>query len=352
MKKHFFLLSFVLALLLAGGITAVSQAQSPAQTAAAWLAATHQNSDGGYASFSSGAGAAPSDVGGTVDALLALGSAAADVRVPLDHLRQRPDDLVAYAAADGGSAGKLILALNAAGADPRDFAGGDFVAQLQDQLAPDGSYAVFNAFGQALAILGLSAAGEPVPETAVAYLTALQATGGDLDGSWDDGFGTAGNVDATALALMALRAAGAAPDDPAIARAAAFLARVQLPGGGWEYAAGFGENANSTALAIQALRANDADAAQPLNALLGWQSASGAFQADFGSGRFDDFYATVQALPAAAGWGLPFGAAPAAAPAAGSPPAGLMVGIVLAALLIFILFGFLISRRTRAPGSQ
>jgi hypothetical protein len=351
MKKYFFLLSFVLALLLAGGITAVSQAQSPAQTAAAWLVETHQNGDGGYASFSSGAGAAPSDVGGTVDALLALGSAAADVSVPLDYLRQRPDDLVAYAAADGGSAGKLILALNAAGADPRDFAGVDFVAQLQDQLAPDGSYAVFNAFGQALAILGLSAAGEPVPDTAVAYLTALQATGGDLDGSWDDGFGTAGNVDATALALMALLAADVAADAPAVARAADFLARVQLPGG-WEYAAGFGENANSTALAIQALRANGADAAQPLNALLGWQSDSGAFQADFGSGRFDDFYATVQALPAAAGWGLPFGAAPAAAPAAGSPPAGLMVGIVLAALLIFILFGFLISRRTRAPGSE
>jgi hypothetical protein len=35
--------------------------------------------------------------------------------------------------------------------------------------------------------------------------------------------------------------------------------------------------------------------------LLAFQSETGAFQADFGDGPFDDFYSTVQALPAAAG---------------------------------------------------
>jgi len=36
----------------------------------------------------------------------------------------------------------------------------------------------------------------------------------------------------------------------------------------------------------------------PLAALLSWQGESGAFQADFGEGRFDDFFSTVQSMPA------------------------------------------------------
>jgi hypothetical protein len=43
----------------------------------------------------------------------------------------------------------------------------------------------------------------------------------------------------------------------------------------------------------------------PLLALLSFQSVSGAFQADYGQGPFDDFYATVQAIPAAAGESFP-----------------------------------------------
>ena len=47
-------------------------------SAADWLISAHQNEDGGFSSFSIGADSAPSDVGGTVDALLALASADAD----------------------------------------------------------------------------------------------------------------------------------------------------------------------------------------------------------------------------------------------------------------------------------
>ncbi|MEW5985313.1 MAG: hypothetical protein AB1791_01620, partial [Chloroflexota bacterium] len=86
---------------------------------------------------------------------------------------------------------------------------------------------------------------------------------------------------------------------------------AQLPTGGWEYGPGFGANGNSTALVIQALRALGEKLARPdsvwakegvspLISLLVWQGANGAFQADFGSGRFDDFFTTVQAIPAVA----------------------------------------------------
>jgi len=39
----------------------------------------------------------------------------------------------------------------------------------------------------------------------------------------------------------------------------------------------------------------------PVDALLAWQDSNGAFQADFGQGRFDDAIATLQAIPAVAG---------------------------------------------------
>lgn len=279
------------------------------QQSVAWLVTTHQNDDGGYTSFSSGANAAPSDVGGTADAMLAIAAAGynpaypapSQESTPFDYLRQHPDEVAAYAATDGSTAGKLVMALVTANQNPRDFVGHDFVISITQHLSPTGQFGVTTAFGQSLAILGLRSVGGDVPPEAIQWLTSLQATEGDVAGSWDDGFGTAGNADATAMAVMALVAAGLPADDPALLNAADFLTRSQLETGGWEYGAGFGANANSTALAIQALKALGQDVTEPMNSLLGWQSVSGAFQADFGNGRFDDFYTTVQAIPAALG---------------------------------------------------
>ncbi|MFQ5398674.1 MAG: hypothetical protein ACE5E7_03655 [Anaerolineae bacterium] len=289
------------------------------EQAVAWLVQTHQNDDGGYTSFSTGANQAPSDVGGTLDVMLAMGSvgynlavpAPGETAAPVDYLAQHVAELEAYAAADGGTAGKAILALVAANQNPRDFEGVDLVLQLTNHLSPTGQFQVSTAFNQSLAILSLSAVNEPVPESAVAWLLAQQAQGDALDGSWDDGFGTGGNADATAMAVMALAASGMPADADPLVRAADFLARTRLESSGWEYGPGFGENANSTALAIQALSAlgqdfyTGGDTPSALSALLSWQGESGAFQADFGDGRFDDFFSTVQALPAVAGKPLP-----------------------------------------------
>ena len=52
------------------------------------------------------------------------------------------------------------------------------------------------------------------------------------------------------------------------------------------------------------------DGQSPLDALLRFQSESGAFQTDLGSGPVDDYYTTVLAIPASAGraWPLAGGA--------------------------------------------
>ena len=110
------------------------------------------------------------------------------------------------------------------------------------------------------------------------------------------------------MAIQALLAAGASPDDADIAAALAFLENAQLPTAGWEYGVGFGESANTTAVTIQALLAlgedfysSESDWAvngiTPLDALLSYQSESGAFQF-FDA---DDLFATLQSLPALAG---------------------------------------------------
>lgn len=294
------------------------------QDAVEWLVNTFQNDDGGYAAFSSGANQEASTTSATLDAIIALAAGGYDpgqvfpgkAVTPIDYLASNLDQLTEFAAADGGQAGKVILALTAAALDARAFPSGnpemvDFVATLNGLFEPTGAFGAVDPFKQSLAILGLSAVDEPVPQESIAFLESLQAS----DGSWDDGFGTASSSDATAMAIMALVAGGRTPADASLSSAIDFLATHQLPNG-WEYGAGLGASANSTAVVIQALASLEEDfysatspwirdGRTPLDMLLAYQDDSGAFQADFGQGPFDDYYATVQAIPAVAGCPLP-----------------------------------------------
>lgn len=284
-----------------------------------WMIREFQNDDGGYASFSAGANQAESTIAATLDAILALSAAGyptaavfpGEPASPLSYLAERDEELIAFAAENGGQAGKAVMALTSAAVDPRAFAGHDFLADLLAHYEPSGAYGVSDPYKQAIAILGVGAAGEAIPAAAANWLEDRQAA----DGSWDDGFGTTRSADATALAIMALVAAGRSPASGSIESAVDFLEATQLPKG-WEYGPGLGANPNSTALVIQALSALGevwytssgpwvVGGQSPLATLLAYQSATGAFQSDFGQGPFDDFYATVQAIPAVAGRSFP-----------------------------------------------
>ncbi|MGH2536120.1 MAG: hypothetical protein ACRDHL_01860, partial [Candidatus Promineifilaceae bacterium] len=255
--------------------------------------------------------AAPSDPAGTLDALLALAAAGAPTDEALAYLEANSAALAEYAAVGGGTAGKTVLGLTAAGRDARAFAGQDFVIMLTGLLSPTGQYGAATAYEQATAISALAAAGEAAAPEAIEWLVEQQEESGDLAGSWDDGFGTEGSTDATAAALKALIDSGLVLSDLGVQSSLNFLEMSQLPSGGWAYAPGLPESPNSTALAIQAIDAAGEDAgaqdarwaatgSPPLQALLSWQVDSGAFQADLGQGRADNFYATVQAAPALA----------------------------------------------------
>jgi len=278
--------------------TAYEDQRTAARTAAWWLVGAHQNDDGGYAAFSSGANEMTSTVGGTVDAMLALGAAGYPLGEPFPGKGETP---LAYL-----RSGKLVQALVVANEDPYDFAGHNLVVSLTGHLSTTGQFAL-TPYQHALAMLGLAALGQPAPVTATQWLTAQQ----NASGAWGDGFTTDENVDATGLAVMALVAGDVPTSATSVVSATQFLQDAQLTSGGWPYAPGLAESTNSTALAVQALSALGEDFysagspwaqdGTPLEALLAWQREGGAFQVDFGSGAFDDFFATVQALPAVTG---------------------------------------------------
>ncbi|MCB8944073.1 MAG: hypothetical protein H6658_09990 [Ardenticatenaceae bacterium] len=325
------MVSSLLAGLWAEPVVAAGQGGSPVvdqrdvvKTAVYWLILNHQNDDGGYSTFSGGANMAPSDPAGTLDAMIAIAAAGYNPaalfpgkeNTPIDYLQSHISQTAEFAAFDGAQAGKVVLGLVAANQNPTDFAGHNFVISVTSQLSPTGQYGVNTPFKQAMAILALTAVHEPVSPTATQWLLDQQISGGPGDGGWNDGFFTVnGATDDTALAMMALVRSGTAVTNSHLLSATDFLSRTQLATGGWEYepGAGFGESANSTALAVQALSIMGenfyADWAQngttPLDALLGWRSGTGAFQADYGFGRFDDFYTTVQAIPGATGKAYP-----------------------------------------------
>lgn len=239
---------------------------------------------------------------------------------------------------DPARLGYLLLLADAAGIDPTSFGGLDLPARLlatEGALEPGlfgGADPTYDgAFRQGIAIVGLLAAGVPVPASATDWLLDQQcdATNPAAEGGWqayradllqpcaepDPVNYTGPDTNSTSLAIWALVGVGVLPpgdtDD-----ALAFLDRAQATDGGFPYVAGGSTDPNSTALVILAiLTAGDdptggrwADGTpSPVTSLLSWQvgcdapaADQGAFASPF-SGGFPDAIATSQAVWGAAG---------------------------------------------------
>lgn len=271
-----------------------------------------QEADGGFSSgFSEG-----SDFGTTVEVILAAAAVGQDVSMwqtasgasPLDYVASQ---VAAGQITDAGNLARAIFVAVATGQDPRAFAGEDLVAALlQTQDATTGMFGD-TLFKHAYALLALHAAGEPIPEAAVALLTSQFTT----DGAWAlFGGTTPGTADTntTAMVMQALVAAGR-PD--AAAGALPYLQRMQNDDGGFPYQKpspwGTDTDANSTALVVQALRALGepmgnwaASGTDPVGALLAlWDETSGGYfwQAAV---PFPNILATAQAVQAVEGMTL------------------------------------------------
>ena len=313
---------------------AAAAAQAPAdalQAAAAWLRIQQQD-DGG---FSNGF-VAGSDPATTADAVLAIVAAGEDPSVwivggsnPMDSLRGA---VSSGSVAGPGAFAKVTMAAVASGADPRSFGGVDLTGKILEGYSSDTGLFGGGPYDSALAIQALSAAGEPVPEGAIAGLLATRLADGTFSFNGDQTVG-AGDSNTTAVAVVALVAAGAGDE---IAPSLAYFRSAQNEDGGWTYQkpSAFGEatDANSTALVIQALAAAGEDLAaweDPAQALLALQVSSGAFIYNAANSS-ENLLATVQALPALA-LVIPAGAASGGTPwtAIGLAGAGVMIVAIL-----------------------
>ena len=281
--------------------------------------------------------------GDTADAILALvaaGEGADQVRSAIYWLEHHFGSYVAAKGIDNpGSLGLVTLAAVAAGVDPVHFGGdaraNDLVARLEATEASQGpSAGLFgtetsaNAFSQSLALLALAAV--KVPGKAIslgeAYLARLQCN----DGGWEysrttvatpcakpDPKSYAGpDTNSTALAVMAIVAVGGHLSYSAVA----FFRNSQEPDGSFGYygVPGDGQQGDpdSTAEVIQALIAlaavNDGQFVRggvtPEQALERFQygcSAPLKERGEFSYGGAPSQYATLQAVPAAAGATFP-----------------------------------------------
>ncbi|MEZ5078551.1 MAG: prenyltransferase/squalene oxidase repeat-containing protein [Solirubrobacterales bacterium] len=232
----------VVALLL---LAALAPAQAGAATrverAAEWLVA-QQNADGGF-------GASPeSDSGPEMTAWAMLGLAAAgrnplDVaragRTPVSFLRGHVDELKTP-----GDLARTILALEAAGVDPRDLGGVNLVKRLLAKRRGDGSYYGWPN-STAFAVIALRAAGATggLKKT----LTWLRATQNE-DGGWGDTPKSASTADGTGAVLQAI-----SPGTKATRSALGYLTKAQRKGGGFPLGGNGAVNTQSTAWAAQGI---------------------------------------------------------------------------------------------------
>lgn len=320
-----------------------------AQAALAWLK-TRQQADGSFQGF---------DAGASADAISAFAAAGVDPNTLKQSGKSALDYLVTQAKSYGtkspASAGKLTLAVVAAGNDPRSFGGQNLLDVLTNSYDSQAGRYGTTPTDHAFAVLALVSAGQPVASAAAQGFTAAQLA----DGGWsyDGTAATGSDTNTTGLVMQALAAAKLGGST--MTKAVAYLRTQQNADGGFPYAKpsqyGSDSDANSTAYAIQGFLAAGTDPATvaqgantPLTALVTFQNKSGALR--FQTAQPDDNdLATAQAVPALLLKTMPFvkatlpAAVPASLPATGSARDS-AIWLWLPALVL-LLGGLLVRRR-------
>ena len=161
-----------------------------------------------------------------------------------------------YISGNIGGIGKLSLALAAADLDPRAFDGLDLVVSMtQAYSSATGSFDTY-AWNQALAMMGMAAAGEQIPITATRNL-AGRITG---SGGFEYGAGFGADTNTTGLVLEALVCGGYPITSTEVLSALAYLKSVQHGDAGFDYdGTSSDSDINSTAIVIQGILSSKND---------------------------------------------------------------------------------------------
>jgi energy-coupling factor transport system substrate-specific component len=285
----------LLALALATALPAGAQA-ADTDRAARWLDRA-QNGDGGW-------GASPEDESAVdITAWAMLGLAAAE-RNPYDVASQRGRSPIEYLRGNldqvrsPGDLARTILALHAAGANPRNFGGRDLVAALAKRRRSNGSYEGWPG-STAYAVLAMRAGGGGGIQSSISWLAKVQ----NRDGGWGDTADSPSTADGTGAVLQAL------PNADVAKAGLRYLRKHQRSNGGFALGGGGGVNSQSTAWAAQGMIAAGGGAGEALGYLTARQEEDGHFRYSASSDQ-TPVWVTGQALAAATGKAYPVEAPP------------------------------------------
>ncbi|HET7416205.1 MAG TPA: prenyltransferase/squalene oxidase repeat-containing protein [Solirubrobacterales bacterium] len=303
-----------LLLLLAVAAFAAAPAQaSPGTKAADWLESQQRPSGG----FAAEAGREPGAemTSWAMLALASVGRNPLDVvksgKSPVDFLRAHLDEV-----SDAGDVARTILALEAAGVDPRDFGGENLVDRLLGERRQSGAYQGWPATS-AYAVLALRAAGaNDATAKTVEWLRKVQGK----DGGWGNLPGDAGTAEITGAVLQVLT-----PGSDASDRALAYLRDAKRPNGGFAPGNNLPANAQATAWASQGLLAAGKD---PANFSSGKSSFTYLLELQADNGHFlqspgqegSPVWVTADAIVPLSGQHLPIAAPPREPKPAPKPP--------------------------------
>ncbi|HEY5942392.1 MAG TPA: prenyltransferase/squalene oxidase repeat-containing protein [Solirubrobacterales bacterium] len=227
-----------------------AQAQSSSVTRAlSWLE-SQQRPSGGFAA-DTGRDAGAEMTSWSMLALAAAGRNPLDVvnsgKSPVDFLRAHRSEIK-----DAGDIARTILALGAAGVDPRSFAGEDLVSRLLAERRGNGSYQGWPGTS-AYAVLALRSAG--ANSSAAATVEWLRKVQGK-DGGWGNEPQSPSTAEVTGAVVQVLSRGSQASD-----LALDYLRQEKRPNGGFAPGKNLSANAQATAWASQGLLAADKDPA-------------------------------------------------------------------------------------------
>ena len=261
-------------------IELISYSDEPIAFAVEYLLSC-QNRDGGFGPLPG----RESSLVPTCQAVVALTSMGKNLSTlphgsPLPYLQSQPD-LLANQSNVEAQTGRLVVALSAAGGDPCDVGGNNYLQTLKGYCSPSGEIGKKGyIWDDAWVIFGLAACNESGSQPvllAVEYLKSLQTASGGW--SWQ---GSADGVDpdTTCIVVCALLAGGEDADSPSISKALAYLKSEQNPDGGFS---SLGSNAATDGWAILTIRAAGQNPAQwkvgsadPVHHLLSLQTEDGS----------------------------------------------------------------------------
>jgi hypothetical protein len=283
-----------------------------AAAAANWIASQQTNTGAFFFNDQD-----PHETGKALAAVIAGGASSDVIDNALGYIRTNGDRVKR-----GSYLGRMIGGIVAAGGDPSNLGGVNYVGRLKSKLKDSGAYDA-NFFGHFEAANGLLAAGEDVPDKAIDYITSNECDGGGF--GYDDGCPKGPDVDSTSWAINVLVAADE-QDHPAVSRARSFLLASQKSDGGWGFTKDEETSADSIGLALAAIEALGEEATSspwlqpsgnnPLAALFSLQNSDGSFRKS-PSASDGNMLATTNALPGLAGLSYPI---PKGRPRSSKPP--------------------------------